>query len=132
MSRMYLMLYNLAAAFGWGYLLFKIANGMQSGLSGKELWNTIGTALIFVQTSAVLEIFHSLLGFVRSPLIPTVLQVGSRLFVLWFYMVPSNGANGHWSLYLCVASWALVEIPRYLFYFATLSSSGKPVNSLLF
>ena len=132
MSRIYLMVYNLVAALGWGYLLFKIANGMQGGANGKQLWQSIRLPLIFVQSSAILEVFHSLLGLVRSPLLPTILQVGSRLFCLWIYMVPSNGANGHWSLYLCVASWALVEIPRYLFYCAAVSTPGKPVNSLLF
>jgi very-long-chain (3R)-3-hydroxyacyl-CoA dehydratase len=36
-----------------------------------------------VQTAAVLEILHVLLGFVRSPLSTTAVQVASRLFSVW-------------------------------------------------
>lgn len=28
----------------------------------------------------------------------------------------SLAAQGHWSLYLMVGSWTLVEVPRYLYY----------------
>lgn len=35
------------------------------------------------QTAAVLEIFHSMFGLVRSPLVTTFVQVGSRLILLW-------------------------------------------------
>jgi very-long-chain (3R)-3-hydroxyacyl-CoA dehydratase len=36
-----------------------------------------------VQTAAALEIVHSLFGFVRSPLLTTIMQVASRLQLVW-------------------------------------------------
>jgi very-long-chain (3R)-3-hydroxyacyl-CoA dehydratase len=43
----------------------------------------VGTQTAIVQTFAVLEVVHVLLGWVRSPLQTTVMQVSSRLFLVW-------------------------------------------------
>lgn len=47
------------------------------------LFYRVGTQTALVQTFAVLEIFHVLFGCVRSPLQTTVMQVSSRLFIVW-------------------------------------------------
>lgn len=47
------------------------------------LFYSVGAQTAFVQTFAVLEVFHVLLGWVRSPLQTTVMQVSSRLFLIW-------------------------------------------------
>jgi very-long-chain (3R)-3-hydroxyacyl-CoA dehydratase len=43
----------------------------------------VGRAVAIVQTAAVLEILHVLSGLVRSPLPTAVIQVYSRLFLVW-------------------------------------------------
>lgn len=43
----------------------------------------VGTQTAFVQTFALLEVVHALLGWVRSPLQTTAMQVASRLFLVW-------------------------------------------------
>lgn len=43
----------------------------------------VGTQTAFVQSFAVLEVLHVLFGLVRSPLQTTVMQVSSRLFLVW-------------------------------------------------
>ena len=43
----------------------------------------VGTQTAIVQTFAVLEVVHVLLQWVRSPLQTTVMQVSSRLFLVW-------------------------------------------------
>lgn len=43
----------------------------------------VGTTTAVVQSFAVLEVVHVLLGWVRSPLQTTVMQVSSRLFLVW-------------------------------------------------
>lgn len=134
MSKGYLLLYNLASAAGWAFTFYKLAKSLAAGDSGAELWAKVGTTLTVVQSAAALEILHSMLRLVRSPLLPTALQVGSRLAILWIYMVPTSGASGHWANYLCIGSWCLVEVPRYLFYAAALNAKGAPhkINSVLF
>jgi len=43
----------------------------------------VGTQTAIIQTFAILEVVHVLLGWVRSPLQTTVMQVSSRLFLIW-------------------------------------------------
>jgi hypothetical protein len=69
-----------------------------------------------VQTAAVLEILHSILRLVRSPVLSAIIQVSSRVLLLWPYTFRSKTAQQHWSLYLMVLSWCLVEVVRYIFY----------------
>jgi very-long-chain (3R)-3-hydroxyacyl-CoA dehydratase len=47
------------------------------------LFYRVGAQTALVQTFAVLEVFHVLFGWVRSPLQTTVMQVSSRLFLVW-------------------------------------------------
>ena len=39
-----------------------------------DFWKTIEMPLKYVQTAAVLEIVHSMIGIVRSPVLTTALQ----------------------------------------------------------
>lgn len=43
----------------------------------------VGSQTAFIQSFAVLEILHVILGWVRSPLPTTASQVASRLFLVW-------------------------------------------------
>lgn len=80
----------------------------------------VGTITAFVQTCALLEVAHSALGWVRSPIITTVMQVASRLYAVWgvteqFPQVCSN------PLYTTmVFAWSVAEVIRYSFYAANL------------
>jgi very-long-chain (3R)-3-hydroxyacyl-CoA dehydratase len=46
-------------------------------------FSAVGQQTAFVQSAAVLEVLHALFGWVRSPLPTTVMQVASRLFLVW-------------------------------------------------
>ncbi|KAF9051067.1 PTPLA-domain-containing protein [Hymenopellis radicata] len=80
----------------------------------------IGTITAFVQTCAILEVAHVMLGWVRSPLVTTAMQVTSRLYAIWgvteqFPEVCSN------PLYTTmVFAWSVTEVIRYSFYAANL------------
>jgi very-long-chain (3R)-3-hydroxyacyl-CoA dehydratase len=43
----------------------------------------VGPTTAFVQTFALLEVVHAALGWVRSPVVTTAMQVSSRLFLVW-------------------------------------------------
>ncbi|KAF9461293.1 tyrosine phosphatase-like protein [Collybia nuda] len=76
----------------------------------------VGWPTAFVQSLALLEVLHVLLGWVRSPLQTTTMQVSSRLVLVWgiteqFANVRSN------PLYTSmVFAWSTTEIIRYSFY----------------
>ncbi|KAJ4468155.1 PTPLA-domain-containing protein [Lentinula aciculospora] len=90
----------------------------------------VGPTTAWVQSGALLEIVHVLLGWVRSPLQTTVMQVSSRLFLVWgiveqFLFVRSN------PLYTSmVFAWSLTEVIRYSFYACNLS--GHEPSALLY
>jgi hypothetical protein len=92
----------------------------------KMLWTKIGLPLQVTQTLAVLEVLHSILRLVPSPVVSTFLQVTSRIVLVWGFTSVSLVARSHWSLYLMVGSWALVEVPRYAFYAINLITSKVP------
>lgn len=55
------------------------------------------------QTAAVLEIAHSALGLVRSPVMTTLQQVFSRVFIVWgiLWAVPHATAEQTLPLFRC-------------------------------
>ncbi|RHY01703.1 hypothetical protein DYB25_006173 [Aphanomyces astaci] len=116
----YLVLFNIASSVGWAYVLgqtFQLVYTDQDiALSSAKLWGIIETPLKVVQTMAVFEVLHALLGLVRSPVGSTFLQVSSRLFLVWAINVLCPDSRYHWGFILMVASWSLVEVPRYAFY----------------
>ncbi|KNB45488.1 hypothetical protein JH06_3577 [Blastocystis sp. subtype 4] len=99
---------------GWMYLWFLQYKYYTS--PAMDFWKTIEMPLKYVQTMAILEIIHSMLRIVRSPVLTTTLQVFSRIMILWGYANISEAAQQSFGIKLMVLSWSLVEVPRYLFY----------------
>jgi len=89
---------------------------MNSSKPFETLYDEISRPLQFAQTLAILELFHSLLGLVRSPFISALLQVGSRLFIVWGITYIAPVSRYHPGFALAAVSWSLVEVPRYAFY----------------
>jgi len=83
-------------------------------------YEAVGDTTARVQTAAVLEILHVLLGFVRSPLPTTAVQVASRLFSVWCIAARFPSAQRSPFYASMVLSWALTEVIRYTFYAAAL------------
>jgi very-long-chain (3R)-3-hydroxyacyl-CoA dehydratase len=83
MIKAYLILYNLASAAGWAYVLYLALLSLKEGASPAEAWAAFSVPLAVVQSTMTLEILHALIGFVRSPVFVTTMQVSSRLFLLW-------------------------------------------------
>jgi len=134
MLKPYLIAYNVGAMVGWGYIMSLCVDGLKTGKPIIEIWKTMGVPLMYVQSSAALEIVHSALGMVRSPLSSTFIQVMSRLLVIWGFTWWAPACHEHYSLLLMVMSWAAVEVPRYLFYSLNLipAFSGDKMPSPIF
>lgn len=82
----------------------------------ETLYPLVEKPLKIVQTAAIMEVLHAALRLVKSPVATTAIQVASRLAVLWGVAHFSAQGQQHWAFSLMVASWGLVEVPRYLFY----------------
>ena len=91
----YLVLYNVLSTLGWAYVLVRtLAVVLDLDRSARRAgwplvaraagaYAEVGAATAFVQSFAALEVLHVLLGLVRSPLVTTLIQVGSRLYLVW-------------------------------------------------
>lgn len=102
----YLLTYNLLSAAAWSFVLYRTLSHLiplQPPLAGLKAspspfvpaslaplyqracttYDAVGGTTAGVQTAALLEVLHVLLGFVRSPLSTTAVQVASRLFSVW-------------------------------------------------
>jgi hypothetical protein len=117
----YLVAYNIACCAGWATVLASAIQTLINGDSLASIYDAPGlpSMLTYVQTAALLEIVHAAIGFVRSPVFVTTLQVGSRIAAL-FALVNSPSAAHQFGAGLMILSWASVEVPRYAFYVAAL------------
>lgn len=112
---LYLVLYNITAALLWTATFILAANHILT-VGVADYYAVIEDALKLAQTLAVMEIVHSAVGIVRSPLMSTTMQVFSRLFLLWGILHPVEEAQHGIAVILMTLSWSIVEIPRYTFY----------------
>lgn len=101
----------------------------QPALFEKTNWmNTL------IQTVAIVEVYNSAVGNVRSPLVTAVIQVSSRLLVVWgvFQVLPNSPANYHWLYITLLLSWSITEIIRYSYYGQNLVSGGETSKILTY
>lgn len=106
----YLALFNLASAAGWALVVAITFACYRKGASPSAYWAEVAYPLKVVQSMAALEVFHSLFGLVRSPVFTTLMQVSSRLILLWCYTVQSVEDQNHWSLYLMAGRLVLLGV----------------------
>lgn len=80
------------------------------------MYDYIGPMVTFVQSLAVLEVVHAALGWVKSNVLVTGVQVASRIIVAWL-IAEKYEASAHSPFYaLMVLAWSLSEVARYPFY----------------
>lgn len=121
---LYLWAFNCVSCVGWAYVLYlTVKTGFHAHDAGQDwnqvaqsTWLVVSLPLKIVQTLAVMEIVHAAAGFVRSPVISTLMQVSSRLWLVWGINVLCPVSRYQFGFPLMVASWGLVEVPRYAFY----------------
>ena len=84
----YLVLYNLACAAGWAYVLYLAAARVASAGTAAPaaalatVWAAVRDPLTIVQWAMCMEVLHAAAGLVPSPVFTTFLQVLSRIVVL--------------------------------------------------
>ncbi|TFK81992.1 PTPLA-domain-containing protein [Polyporus arcularius HHB13444] len=127
----YLVLYNILSTLGWSYLLLRTLTVVLN-LDGSKLrpsslvgraagaYAEVGADTAIVQSFAVLEVLHVLLGWVRSPLSTTLIQVSSRLYLVWGITGQFSQTHTNPFYASMVLSWALTEVVRYSYYACSL------------
>jgi len=121
----YLVLYNCLCCVGWSIVLSRgirtLVVGGDDSLSDRlsNVYASVSDVLIYSQTAALLEILHAAIGLVRSPVVVTAMQVGSRIAAL-VAIVFAPTAQVQYGAGIMILSWSLVEVPRYAFYMSAI------------
>lgn len=84
---------------------------------------TAGALVAVVQSLAVFEILHAVLGLVKTPVPTTVIQVFSRLWLVWGISERYEQASTSPWYASMVFAWAVTECIRYPFYANALMGS---------
>lgn len=89
-----------------------------NGKSPESVYPKVQFALQICQSLAILEIFHSVFGLLRSPFFTTFMQVFSRIFMVWMVLANGGPITGvkSWAITSVLLSWSFTEIIRYSFY----------------
>lgn len=120
----WLIAYNSVSASLWSVVLFN-ALFLGAFLRQPLLFDKTNLILTLVQCGAVVEIYNSVTGAVKSPVFTTVSQVLLRLLIVIGIMqlLPDSPANYHWVYMSLSLSWAVTEVVRYSYYAANLTDS---------
>ncbi|KAH6755243.1 Protein-tyrosine phosphatase-like [Perilla frutescens var. hirtella] len=113
--RIYLTVYNWTVFFGWLQVFYITVTTLQQS-GHQSVYAAVEKPLILAQSAALLEILHSLVGIVRSPVTATLPQVASRLYVTWGILYSFPEIRTHFFVASLMISWSITEIIRYSFF----------------
>eukprot|EP01095_Lingulamoeba_sp_RSL-Kostka_P001130 TRINITY_DN115_c1_g1_i1.p1 TRINITY_DN115_c1_g1~~TRINITY_DN115_c1_g1_i1.p1 ORF type:complete len:240 (+),score=57.79 TRINITY_DN115_c1_g1_i1:77-796(+) len=131
LSDYYLMLYNTAQCAGWAFILYHTnLNLLDENNTVADLWNKVSLVLLIFQNAAVLEVVHSLVGFVPSHWFTTLLQIVSRIFIASFICYCYEPPREHLIFTIMMEAWSITEVVRYGYYFLSLVTKATGVNLL--
>lgn len=132
LGRAYLTVYNAAMCVGWIVVLTRVVLTATSQPPSSSVADTAAAAymaasvaLAVFQTGALMEVLHAVTGLVRASPVTTLVQVSSRLLLVWGVLVPVPDVRASPFLLSMVCAWSLTEIPRYA-YFAYSVATGLP------
>lgn len=124
--------YNLLSGCLWSFALLNVVatagvfGDLRTVFKLTHVWTTA------IQLLAVVEIYNSATGLVRSPLFTTVMQVTSRLVVVLgvWTLLPEAAGNASYAYLSVHVAWGLAEVVRYYYYATNLMSQqqGNPTT----
>ncbi|SPO04484.1 related to protein tyrosine phosphatase-like protein (putative anti-phosphatase); pepino protein; pasticcino protein pas2 [Cephalotrichum gorgonifer] len=124
----YLFVYNFLSSVLWFTVFSRtLTHGIRFGFEG--VYPGVGLFARVTQTLATLEITHSLTGLVRAPLMTTLMQISSRILLVWgvTYPFPELAASPAYTTMLL--AWSVTEVIRYSFFAA--STAGTAPSELV-
>ncbi|KAL2300707.1 hypothetical protein Nmel_013594 [Mimus melanotis] len=109
----------------------KIESRVPKDHSFYDTFHTISDMMYFCQTLALMEIMNSLIGLVRSPLIPSVVQVFGRNFVLFVILGSLEEMQSKPVVFFIFYFWSITELFRYPYYMLScIGIEWKPLTWL--
>ncbi|RQM06285.1 hypothetical protein DH86_00001098 [Scytalidium sp. 3C] len=126
----YLVLYNAVSTILWLVLLGRTL--VLIPLAGFEnVYGGVGEFLKWTQTLALMEVVHAALGIVRAPITTTLMQVASRLLLVWGIVdqFPHLAQSPVYSS--MVIAWSVTEVIRYSYFVLNLNGYSLAISTWL-
>ncbi|KAF4804207.1 Very-long-chain (3R)-3-hydroxyacyl-CoA dehydratase [Turdus rufiventris] len=109
----------------------KIESRVPKDHSFYDTFHTISDMMYFCQTLALMEIMNSLIGLVRSPVIPSVMQIFGRNFVLFVILGSLEEMQSKPVVFFIFYFWSITELFRYPYYMLScIGIEWKPLTWL--
>ncbi|KAL9633256.1 MAG: hypothetical protein Q9204_003470 [Flavoplaca sp. TL-2023a] len=122
-AKEYLTAYNAICALLW-LSVFGRTVVILPITAVESVYEAAGDFTKWTQTVAILEILHSAFGLVRSPLPTTILQVASRIVLVWAVVDQSPAATSTSPFYSSMLiAWSATEVVRYSYFVLNLRGS---------
>uniref|UniRef100_A0A8D0E828 Very-long-chain (3R)-3-hydroxyacyl-CoA dehydratase n=1 Tax=Salvator merianae TaxID=96440 RepID=A0A8D0E828_SALMN len=114
----YLFMYNLVQflGFSWIFVNMTVRLFMLGKDSFFDTFHNTADMMYFCQMLAFTEIVNTLLGVVRAPLLPVILQVCGRNFILSVVFGSVEEMQSKAVVFFVFYVWSMVELFRYPFY----------------
>ena len=127
LSKTWLVFYNAALAVGWLSVGVEMSRHYRTNASPEKpsVYAHIQRRLSIVQSAALLEIVHALVGVVRTNVALTTFQTLSRIGYL-FLVLQRNASNACLGTHVLLWSWTITETVRYSFYALCLLKKKVP------
>ena len=114
----YLIAYNVSMFIGWTLFIFSFSSQYLLTKNINLTYEKSFQYLRIFQYGAVLEIIHIILKLVKSPLMTTIIQVMSRIIIVYILSkVKSSVSIGY---ILLSFAWGVTEMIRYTYYYLSL------------
>jgi len=95
-------------------------------IQASTMYAAVGLEVKIIQSFAILEVLHAALGWVKAPIGTTVMQVGSRLTLVWGVADHFDQAKENPFYGSMILAWSLTEVIRYAFYACNLLKLEVP------
>ncbi|KZL75552.1 protein tyrosine phosphatase-like protein [Colletotrichum tofieldiae] len=126
----YLTLYNALFASLWASVFYTVATAAASSGGKLAVYEAAEARSRWVQTLTLVEVAHSAVGLVKSPVGTTALQVVARTIIVWMvcYSFPESTASSAAYVALLL-SWATADTIRYAY--LALNLHGRASDALV-
>ncbi|XP_040270216.1 very-long-chain (3R)-3-hydroxyacyl-CoA dehydratase 3 [Bufo bufo] len=118
LKRGYLFMYNLVQFLGFSWIFVNMT--VRLFILGKDsfydTFHTMSDMMYFCQTLALLEIINPLIGLVKTGVVPALIQVLGRNFVLFIILGQLDEMQSKVVVFFVFYQWSAIELVRYPFY----------------
>ncbi|KAG7522698.1 hypothetical protein JOB18_028760 [Solea senegalensis] len=114
----YLFVYNLVQflGFSWIFVNMTVRLFIFGQDSLYDTFHTISDMMFFCQSLAVVEVLNAAFGIVRTGVVPTLIQVVGRNFILFVIFGGVEEMHNQPVVFFVFYLWSAIEIFRYPFY----------------